>query len=83
MSERDECPHCGVSLRGPAIPTEQAGNYRREATHFRREVSVEVQGVYDGGLFYECPDCHGRWHRWPEGHGLRVRAEPWVSGLRP
>lgn len=41
---------------------------------------VEICGVYDGGLFYECLDCELRWHRWPEGHPLRDKAAPYVEG---
>lgn len=40
---------------------------------------VEIRGVYDGGLFYECLACQWRWHRWPEGHPLRTRAAPYVG----
>ena len=32
-------------------------------------------GAYDGTLYYLCPDCGGRWHRFPEGHPLRGLAE--------
>lgn len=45
---------------------------------FYRTIMMEVVDVYDGGLFYECPDCGGRWHRWPEGSRLRVLAEQFV-----
>lgn len=27
-------------------------------------IGVEIQGVYDGVLFWACPDCHGTWNRW-------------------
>ena len=43
---------------------------------------VEVPRVYDGGLYYQCPDCGGRWHRWPEDHRLRAVAAPYVEGGR-
>lgn len=75
----DNCPHCGVSLLGEPIP-----EARRElfggATHFKREIMVEVRGVYDGGLYFICPDCGHRYHRWPEGHWLRERARVYVEG---
>lgn len=35
-----------------------------EATHWRREIGHEIQGVYDGILFYTCPDCGWAWNRW-------------------
>ena len=40
-------------------------------------------GVYDGALFWQRPDCAGRWHRFPEGHSLRERAEGYVDGGAP
>lgn len=42
-------------------------------------IGVEMRGVYDGVLFLECLNCGERWHRWPEGHNLRRRAEPYVE----
>ena len=61
----EHCPLCGVSLKY----TDEHG------TVLSRGISVEVQGVYDGGLFYQCPDCRGTWHRWPEGDRLRAKAQ--------
>lgn len=63
----DQCPHCESDQRD--------GDYRRT-------FMVEIRGLYDGGLFYECPDCGGRWHRWPEAHWLRAKAAPYVEGGR-
>jgi hypothetical protein len=41
-----------------------------------------MRGVYDGGLFYahtrQSGGCGAAWHRWPEGHHLRERAEPYL-----
>lgn len=34
-----------------------------DATHFRREIGIEVQGVYDGVLYWRCPDCDRAWER--------------------
>lgn len=42
--------------------------------------TVEIRGLYDGGLFFECFDCRHRWHRFPEGHRLRAKAQPYVEG---
>lgn len=42
-------------------------------------IGVEVRGVYDGALFWECRECGTRTHRFPEGHGLREKAEPYVD----
>lgn len=43
-----------------------------------RPILVEIRGVYDGALFYECRTCAYRWHRFPEGHWLRATADPYV-----
>ena len=40
-----------------------------DATHFRREMGHEVSGVYDGILFWSCPDCGLAWPRWTDGAG--------------
>lgn len=53
--------------------------YGGDNTHFSRLIGVEISGVYDGVLFWQCPDCGGRWHRWPEGSTLRARAELHVN----
>lgn len=74
----DNCPHCAVSMIGNPIPSEHQEAYGGH-THFRRDISVEVLGDYDGGLYMQCPDCLGKWHRWPEGHYLRARAEKYVG----
>ncbi|TDB99605.1 hypothetical protein E1091_06565 [Micromonospora fluostatini] len=87
------CPHCGADLRGEPIPQEYLDRERadfeamgqpapaREGDnlHFRRSILVEIPGVYDGGLFYQCPDCGGRWHRWPEGDRLYELAKSYVE----
>lgn len=41
---------------------------------------VEIQGVYDGGLYYLCMGCEVDWHRWPEGHDLRELAARYMKG---
>jgi len=74
MTRPDNCPHCGVSLIGAEIPVDKQPFYNRVdakpsdpdwVTHGRREIGIEVMGVYDGTLFYMCPDCRGCWNRWP------------------
>jgi hypothetical protein len=72
------CPHCGVGLQGAPIPVEHRHLYYGGKTHFRREIGVEHPEIYDGMLYYRCPDCSGAWHRFPEGHPLRAKAEPFV-----
>lgn len=78
------CPHCSVSLRGQQIPEEYLrdgsyGEWNGEQRFYSRKVGVEVQGVYDGVLFWQCPDCDGRWHRWSERHPLRRTASLYVE----
>ncbi len=46
---------------------------------FSRVIGMEVRGVYDGVLYWQCPDCGGRWHRWPPGDRLHGRAEQYVN----
>lgn len=76
----DICPHCATDLQGDAIPQEyiDKGWYGTN-THYSRKIGVEIRGVYDGVLFWQCPDCGGRWHRFSEGP-LRVRAESFIHG---
>jgi hypothetical protein len=73
----DTCPHCGVGLEGELIPAEAQALY--SATNYRREIMCEVRGVYDGGLYWLCPDCGGTWHRWgDERPDLREKAERYI-----
>lgn len=37
-----------------------------EITHFRREIGIEIPGVYDGTLYWLCRDCGWAWQRWSE-----------------
>ena len=82
MTEENEiCPSCKRSLRGQRIPTEylEAGSYGEwdgvTPRYYSQKIGIEVRGVYDGVLFWKCPFCAHEWHRWPEGHALRARAE--------
>lgn len=74
LVRHDECPHCSASLIGSPIPASHQEAYGGK-THFRRDILIEVQGVYDGGLLLQCPDCRGYWHRWPKGTPQRAQAE--------
>lgn len=75
----ERCPHCDTNLQGNPIPEESRHYYGNDKTHFSRKIGVEITGAYDGCLYWACPDCGGRWHRWPEGHYLHERAEPYVA----
>jgi Zn-finger nucleic acid-binding protein len=68
MPKYDLCPLCGANLV-----------YEVEGKTYSRCIGVEIQGVYDGMLFYQCPDCDGRWHRFPEGDPLHERARKYVD----
>lgn len=45
-----------------------------DATHFGRVIGIEVRGVYDGVLYWTCPDCNHAWPRFNDGLG-RLSAE--------
>lgn len=68
----EHCPACGADLVHVV-----------RGTQYSRATSVEIRGVYDGGLFYahtrQSGGCGAAWHRWPEGHHLRERAEPYLQ----
>jgi hypothetical protein len=66
----NNCPHCGADLFGEVIPEHirPAGCGHR----YHRGLGIEIRGVYDGVLFYACPDCHGTWHRWKRSHDERL-----------
>lgn len=80
MTTPDNCPECGVTLQGEEIPEDIRPNY--SGTHWNRVLGVKVQGAYDGVLFWQCPDCGARWHRWDRTSPYRSRAETYVSGER-
>jgi Zn ribbon nucleic-acid-binding protein len=46
-------------------------------------IGVEIQGVYDGVLYWECLYCGHRWHRFPAGHYLHAKAEKYLSKPEP
>lgn len=53
----DFCPGCGVNLI-------------TKRTRFRwlsRVEGVQVPEVFEGVLYWRCPDCGRCWHRWPPG----------------
>lgn len=73
---KEHCPGCGVDLR-----------YERNGTVYNRGTSVEVRGVYDGGLFYahtvDSGGCGIAWHRWGTGDAsskrLHDKAEQYID----
>jgi hypothetical protein len=85
MEETEVCPSCKKDLRGPPIPEEylRQGSYGewdgKTPRYYSQKIGIEIQGVYDGVLFWNCPFCDHKWHRWPEGHHLRRKAGFYVS----
>lgn len=62
------CPSCQANLQGEPIPEKDRKYYRNDTTHFSRAIGCDVRGVYDGVLYWYCPDCG---HAWPRkfAHG--------------
>lgn len=55
--------------------------YGEEATHFSRLLGIEIPGVYDGILMWQCPDCGTSWPRFdPPG---RRYDEAIARGAKP
>ena len=52
---RDNCQECNASFIGDPIP--------QSDRTYRREIGYEVRGVYDGILYWACPDCGFAWVR--------------------
>jgi len=61
------CPSCKADL-----------SYVVDGNTYSKIISVEIRGVYDGGLFYLCPVCDVAWHRWQRMHYLWEKADPYV-----
>lgn len=47
---------------------------------YNLEVGIIIDGVYDGALFWECPYCGHRMHRFVEGTRQHTKAIPYVTG---
>lgn len=43
------------------------------------KIGIQIQGVYDGVLFWECEQCGTRWHRWNEGTRQHAAAAEHVA----
>lgn len=85
--DTDDCPRCGSSLRGAEIPREYLeqgwyGPWKPDdgPRYFSQKIGHEIPGVYDGVLYWACPFCGGKWHRFTDPE-MRRRAEPYV--MRP
>jgi Zn-finger nucleic acid-binding protein len=78
------CPHCDTDLRASRIPQDAIdqglyGPPTTEPKYYYNTIGHVERGVYDGVLYWSCPACGGKWHRFPEGHYLRTRAEKFVN----
>ena len=76
----DSCPLCKADLQGSKIPWGAWGTTTQ--THFSRKIGVEIHGVFDGVLFWRCPDCGGAWNRWDKEEYLHAIAEEYMAAGR-
>lgn len=67
-----ECPTCYTDLRGAVIPDTDPPQY------YSHLIGVEISGVYDGVLYWECPYCQARFHRFRAGTDLWKKASRYV-----
>ena len=67
------CPHCHSSL---VYSYTGSNGVSRE---YSRAIGVEVPGTYDGILYWQCPDCGHRWHRWPVHSPMQYAAQPYID----
>lgn len=74
MHER--CPMCFTNLRGALIPDSDPPQY------YSHLEGIEIPGIYDGVLFWQCPYCDGRFHQFREGTDLWREAHPYVRRLQ-
>lgn len=91
MIDSDFCPHCGVDLRSAQIPDglldegwyghwdKERGYYGERPRYYYSTVGVEIPGVYDGVLFWQCPDCGGCWHRFPPEDWRNEKAKKYLK----
>ncbi len=67
------CPLCGRVL-----------SYEVNGKTYSKATLVEIQGVYDGGLFYaDVEGCGRAWHRWSvdvlKERPLALKAQPYLE----
>ena len=86
MSESVTCSVNGCDLRSRKIPRPclELGYYgpwspEDGPRYYSRLVGVEVSGVYDGVLYWQCPDCGAAWHRFPAIDWLHGTARPYID----
>jgi len=84
-SRQDECPN-GCDMKAGQIAQEwlEAGFYgpwspQEGPRYYSRLIGVEVPGVYDGVLYWQCPDCGAAWHRWKAAGDLHDAAQSYID----
>ena len=87
MPKLDACPYCGFGLNGDLIADKLGEKvaiecYGGKDQRWRNEIGVEVSEVYDGTLYYQCPQCSGTWHRWSPESGFQEKAEQYIHGRK-
>lgn len=65
----DRCPECGNDMQDLSNPEGS------------RLIGVEISRLYDGVLYWQCPDCGHRWNRFPRDHYLWPRAQRWLGHI--
>lgn len=80
MGKGDEaCPLCGADLTGDLINKDyRYADWDAAPQFYSRTIMVEIPEVYDGGLYYMCPDCNGAWHRWTNPR-MRDKAQKYID----
>lgn len=48
--------------------------YDSDTKHFSRLIGIELQGLYDGVIMWQCPDCKSRWDRFKDRPSYRATA---------
>jgi len=67
-----QCPKCRADL-GYEDKDDDA------VTWYTRAIGIEVRTVYDGVLYWRCPECDGQWHYWAKGTELGELADAVMS----
>lgn len=42
-------------------------------------IGIEVWGLYDGVLYWQCTGCGSKWHRFPDDERLSAKAQPFID----
>lgn len=87
-TQPDNCPYCGVSLLGEPLSAETLAAQTLDTmkefgmpTHLRREIGRGgLHPIYQGVLFWECPDCGGQWHRFTIASREHHWAKKYMTG---